>query len=277
MSGDFTELQLERYARHIVLPKVGGKGQRRLLASRVFVVGAGGLGSPILMYLASAGVGTIEVIDDDLVDLSNLQRQIVHATPRVGTPKVESAARAIAEINPDVRVITHRERLTRHNALALFAHADLILDGSDNFPTRFLVNDAAWMLRKPLVSGAMFRFEGQVTVFPNDGGADSPCYRCVFPEPPPPGLVPTCQEAGIFGSIPGVIGSIQATEAIKILLGLGEPLAARLLLFDALEMRFREVRLHRDPACALNGDAPTITELVEYDQPRCDTPSAPRQ
>ncbi|MBI5154050.1 molybdopterin-synthase adenylyltransferase MoeB [Candidatus Poribacteria bacterium] len=270
MAPKFTEEQLQRYSRHIILPQVGGKGQRRLLESRVFVVGAGGLGSPVLLYLAAAGVGTIEIIDADRVDASNLQRQIVHTTARLGMDKTESARRAIAGINPDVRVMAHQELLTKANVLERFAAADVIVDGSDNFPTRYLVNDAAYRLRKPLVSGAMYRFEGQVTVFPNDGGAESPCYRCLFAEPPPPGTVPTCQEAGIFGCVPGVIGSIQATETIKLLLGIGETLAGRLLLYDALAMTWRELKLRRDPECALNGDRPTLTELIEYAQNPCD-------
>lgn len=260
----FTEEQLQRYARHIVLPRVGGKGQRRLLDSRVLVVGAGGLGSPILMYLAAAGVGTIDVVDFDTVDLSNLQRQIIHRQADVGEPKVDSARRALEALNPDVRIVTHQVRLGEANIREIIAPVDCVLEGSDNFPTRFLVNDACYFARKPLLSGAMFRFEGQVTVFPNDGGADSPCYRCLFPEPPPPGLIPSCQEAGIFGSVPGVIGSIQATEAIKLLLGIGDSLAGRLITWDALKGRFRELPLRRDPECPLNGDSPSIRELAEH-------------
>jgi len=267
----FTEAQMRRYARHIVLPQVGGKGQRRLLESSVLVVGAGGLGSPVLLYLAAAGVGTIHVVDDDRVDESNLQRQIAHATSRIGMAKVESARAAVADINPDVRVVAHDTRLDATNARDLFAQADVIVEGSDNFPTRYLVNDAAYFCRKPLVSGAMFRFEGQATVFRNDGAPESACYRCLFPEPPPPGLVPTCQEAGIFGCVPGVIGSIQANEVVKLLLGIGDSLAGRLLVFDALKMSFREVKLRRDPECALNGDAPSVGELrMMYDPAQCD-------
>ena len=271
-----TDAQAERYARHVILPQVGGKGQRRLLASRVFVVGAGGLGSPAIMYLAAAGVGTIEVADFDNVDLSNLQRQIIHATHSIGTPKVESARESVAARNPDVEFIAHNERLTAANIMERIAHADVVIDGSDNFPTRFLVNDACWLARKPLVSGAMQRFEGQVTVFANDGGANSPCYRCLFPEPPPPGLVPSCQEAGILGVISGVVGSLQATEAIKLLLGIGDSLAGRLLVYDALGASFRTIKLRRDPKCALNGDAPTIRELVEYGDERCEAGSTPQ-
>lgn len=265
----FTPAQLERYARHIILPQVGGKGQKKLLDSRVFVVGAGGLGSPIIMYLAAAGVGTIEVIDSDVVDLSNLQRQILHTTPRVGQPKVESAREAVAALNPDVRLIMHGERLSRDNAMELFRQSSIIIDGSDNFSTRYLVNDACWFLGRPLVTGAMHRFEGQATVFPMDRRPDSPCYRCLFSEPPPPGLVPTCREAGILGAIPGVIGSIQATEVLKLLLGVGDVLAGRLLVYDALAMKFREVRVRRDSKCALCGDNPTIRELGQYPDDAC--------
>ena len=265
----FSEEQLERYARHIVLPGVGGKGQRRLLDSRVLVVGAGGLGSPILLYLAAAGVGTIDIVDFDAVDLSNLQRQVVHRNADVGEPKVDSARRAIAALNPDVQVNTHRLRLGAENARELVRHVDVVLEGSDNFVTRYLVNDACYFERKPLVSGAMFRFEGQATVFRNDGGKDSPCYRCLFPEPPPPGSIPSCQEAGIFGAIPGVIGSLQATEAIKLLLGIGEPLSGRLITWDVLSGKFREIALRRDPECALNGDNPSIRELVEHAEEGC--------
>ncbi|MCC6546808.1 molybdopterin-synthase adenylyltransferase MoeB [Candidatus Sumerlaeota bacterium] len=270
----FSDDQLERYARHIILPQIGGKGQRRLLDSRVFVVGAGGLGSPILLYLAAAGVGTIDVIDSDRVDLSNLQRQIIHDTARIGQPKVESARAAIGALNPDVKLNVLRERLTRDNALSLMRDAQVVLDGSDNFATRYLVNDACWFLKKPLVSGAMLRFEGQVTVFPMDGGADSPCYRCLFPEPPPADLIPTCQEAGVLGVLPGVIGSLQATEAVKLLLGIGNSLVGRLLVYDALDMTFRTIKLHRDKHCALNGDAPTQNELAHYDEARCEAPES---
>ena len=269
MPHNFTEQQLERYARHIILPQVGGKGQRRLLDSRVFVVGAGGLGSPVIMYLAAAGVGTIEVADADRVSLSNLQRQVLHATDRIGQPKIESAREAVAALNPDVKLIGHEEYLNKDNILERLSSADVVVEGSDNFATRFLVNDACHFLKKPLVSGAMFRFEGQVTVFPHDGAPDSPCYRCVFPEPPPPGLIPTCQEAGILGCVPGVIGSLQANEVIKLLLGTGDLLKGRLLIFDALAAGFREIKIQRDPACALNGDKPTIKELIQYEDPQC--------
>jgi adenylyltransferase/sulfurtransferase len=269
MAHQFTEEQLERYARHIILPQVGGKGQRRLLEARVFVVGAGGLGSPVLMYLAAAGVGTIEVADADRVSLSNLQRQVLHTTPRIGMAKVESAREAIAALNPDVNLITHEEFLNKGNILDRLRNADIVVEGSDNFATRFLVNDACHFLRKPLVSGAMFRFEGQLTLFPHDGGADSPCYRCLFPEPPPPGLIPTCQEAGILGAVPGIIGSLQANEVIKHITGIGDSMKGRLLIVDALSMKFREVKLHRNRECPLNGDAPTIHELIQYEDPQC--------
>jgi adenylyltransferase/sulfurtransferase len=270
-AGGFTQEQLERYARQIILPQVGGRGQRKLLDSRVFVVGAGGLGSPAMLYLAAAGVGNIAVVDADDVDRSNLQRQVLHTESRLGMAKVHSAAEAVRQLNPDVKVTPHHLWLNKDNILDLLADADVVVDGSDNFPTRFLVNDACHFLRKPLVSGAMFRFEGQLTVFPNDGAATSPCYRCLFPEPPPEGLVPSCQEAGIMGAVPGVIGSLQAAEVIKLLLGIGEPLIGRLLVFDALDARFREVRLQRDPTCALNGDAPTISELMEYARRACES------
>jgi len=259
----FSEEQLERYARHIILPQVGGKGQRRLLDSRVLVVGAGGLGSPVLLYLAAAGVGKLDIIDFDLVDTSNLQRQVIHHTSDIGRPKAQSAAEAIRALNPDVEVIIHEKALLPENAMELFSRVDVIVEGSDNFPTRYLVNDAAFFARKPLVSGALFQFEGQVTVFPNDGGEESPCLRCLFPEPPEPGLVPSCQEAGILGAIPGIIGSMQATEVIKLLLGIGKPLAGRLLTLDALAMRWREIRLRRNPSCPLNGDNPTIASVLE--------------
>jgi adenylyltransferase/sulfurtransferase len=269
-SHGFSGDQLERYARHIILPQVGGKGQRRLLESHVVVVGAGGLGSPVLLYLAAAGVGTITVVDPDRVDASNLQRQVIHATSRLGFPKVHSAMEAISDLNPDVEVIALNEWLDADNIRGVFEHADVIVEGSDNFPTRYLVNDAAHLMRKPLVSGAMFRFEGQVTVFPNDGGPASPCYRCLFPEPPPRDAVPTCQEAGILGCVPGVIGSIQATEVVKLLLGIGETLAGRLLVYDALLMTFRSVKVRRNPECPLCGEEPSIRGIVPISREECD-------
>ena len=258
----FTNEQVERYARHIILPQVGGKGQRRLLESRAFVAGAGGLGSPIILYLAAAGVGEITVADDDVVSLSNLQRRVLHSARTLGAPKVESARDAVAALNPDVRLVPLRDRITENSVCSMIANADVVLDGSDNFETRYLLNDACRLARKPLVSGAILQFEGQVTAFANDGGDGSPCYRCLFPEPPPAGAVPNCQEAGVFGAMAGIVGSMQAAEAIKVLLGIGEPLSGRLLLLDALAMRWREVRVRRDKACALCGDAPTITRVA---------------
>ncbi|CAN5405904.1 thiazole biosynthesis adenylyltransferase ThiF [soil metagenome] len=262
----FSEPQLERYSRQLLLPEVGGKGQRALLGARVAMVGAGGLGAPAILYLAAAGVGTIDVIDSDAVELSNLQRQIIHGSTRIGIAKAESARHAIAALNPEVKIVPHQTRLTKDNALEILKQADVILDGSDNFPTRYLVNDAAYFLRKPLVTGAILQWEGQVTAFPNDGAATSPCYRCLFPEMPEAGLIPSCQEAGVVGALAGVIGSLMANETIKILLGAGDTLAGRLLIFDALAARFREIKLRRDPACALNGDAPSIRELQDYAQ-----------
>lgn len=261
----FTDQQVRRYARHILLDEIGGEGQARLLAARVLIVGAGGLGSPLLLYLAAAGVGTIGVIDDDIVDLSNLQRQIVHETAAVGRAKVESARETLARINPDVRLIAYRERLTATNALARIAEYDVIADGSDNFPTRFLINDACHLARRPLVSGAILRFDGQVATFrsfpPAAGGERGPCYRCLFREPPPPGEVPSCAEAGVLGAFCGVIGSLQATEVVKELLGIGESLAGFLLICDGLRGVFRRIRVRPDAECPLCGDRPSILDL----------------
>lgn len=268
MSLDFSEDQIQRYARHILLPQVGGQGQEKLLASKVLVVGAGGLGSPVLMYLASAGVGTIGVIDDDDVELSNLQRQIAHTTADVGRPKVESAAETLAAINPDVKVIRHKARFGPANALDLIGQYDLVTDGSDNFATRFLVNDAAYFARRPLVTGAILRFDGQVATFknfPGGGHEDGPCYRCIFREPPPPGQIPSCSEAGVLGALCGTVGSLQATEILKELLGIGESLSGSLLVYDALATQFRSIKVKRDPGCPLCGDAPTITDLSIHD------------
>ncbi|AHE96535.1 adenylyltransferase [Thermocrinis ruber] len=262
----FTEEQIKRYARHIILPEVGGKGQEKLLNSKVLVIGAGGLGSPAILYLAAAGVGTIGIVDFDVVDLSNLQRQIIHNTERVGTPKVESARRTVEMLNPDVKVITYNTRISKENIMDIIKDYDVVLDGTDNFPTRFLINDACYFAGKPLVSAAMLRFEGQVSVFDFRMKEQSPCYRCLFPEPPPPGLVPSCQEAGILGSIGGIMGCIQATEAIKLILGIGEPLVGKLLIMDALSMDFRKVKLRKDPNCPLCGEKPVIKELIEYEQ-----------
>jgi len=251
-----------RYARHLILPEVGVSGQARLKASRVLCIGAGGLGSPISLYLAAAGVGTIGMVDFDVVDLTNLQRQIIHGTDDVGRTKLESAADSIREVNPHTNVIQHPVRLTSENALEIFADYDVVVDGTDNFPTRYLANDACVLLQKPYVYGSVFRFEGQNAVFAVPGG---PCYRCLFAEPPPPGMVPSCAEGGVIGVVPGIVGTIQAMETIKLLLGLGETLAGRLLIIDALKMKFRELRISRDPECPVCGDNPTVTELIDYE------------
>jgi adenylyltransferase/sulfurtransferase len=272
----FTDDQVHRYARHILLGEVGGTGQARLLASKVLVIGAGGLGSPISMYLAAAGVGTLGIVDDDVVDLSNLQRQIVHATASVGMAKVDSARATLAAINPDVTVIAHRERITAKNALSLIADYDVVADGSDNFPTRFLVNDACFLAKKPLVSGAVLRFDGQISTFKafqpvpgdkgeGDGSEHGPCYRCLFREPPPPGQIPSCAEAGVLGAFCGLVGSLQATEVLKELLGIGESLSGQLMVCDALTTTFRKIKVRRDPGCPLCGDAPSITDLSSHD------------
>ena len=262
----FTREQLDRYARHIILPGVGAAGQQRLLDARVLVVGAGGLGSPILLYLAAAGVGHIDLIDDDAVEASNLQRQVAHGLASVGRSKVASAAARVADLNPDVRVTGYAERLTRANARDLVRDVDLVLDGSDNFPTRYLVNDACVLEGTPLVYGALSPFEGQVSVFAADGAEGrGPCYRCLFPQPPEPGSVPSCAEAGVFGVLPGVVGSLMANEALKLLLGLGTPLVGTLLHVDALGAEFRRFALARDAACPVCGDAPTVHELVDYE------------
>jgi molybdopterin/thiamine biosynthesis adenylyltransferase len=250
--------QLQRYSRHFLLAQVGEKGQRKLLRSKVLLIGAGGLGSPTALYLAAAGVGTLGVMDGDVVDITNLQRQVLHTTADIGKPKVESGSRTLRALNPDVKVVAIPERITADNALELIADYDVVVDGSDNFGTRYLVNDACYLAGKPQVHGSIFQFEGMASVFaPNQG----PCYRCLYPTPPPPGLVPSCAEAGVLGVLPGMIGLVQATETIKLLLGLGEPLIGRLLTYDALGMRFREVRLRRDPGCPLCGVAPSIKDL----------------
>ena len=261
---NFTEEQIERYSRHIILPEVGGKGQAKLLNSKVFVLGAGGLGSPILLYLAAAGVGTIGIADGDCVDLSNLQRQIIHDTNRIGVHKAVSAKKSIEALNPDVKVITYKERLSAENIREIIRGYDIVMDGSDNFPTRYLMNDAAFFEKKTLISGSMFRFDGQVTIFKPHAGY--PCYRCLYSEPPPKGLVPSCQEAGVLGALAGVVGVIQAVEAIKELLGIGNTLAGHLLIFDALGMNFRKVKVRRDPECALCSEKATIKELITYEE-----------
>jgi sulfur-carrier protein adenylyltransferase/sulfurtransferase len=262
-TGDLSREELRRYARHLVLPEVGLEGQKRLRAARVLCVGAGGLGSPVAIYLAAAGVGTLGLVDDDVVDETNLQRQILHATPDVGRPKLESAAGKLRALNPLVELRTFPTRLTRDNALSILRDFDLVVDGADNFATRYLVNDACVLLGRPDVHGSVFRFEGQASVFAAPGG---PCYRCLYPEPPPPGSVPSCAEGGVLGVLPGLVGMILATEVVKLLLGQGEPLVGRLLLVEALGMRFRELRLRRDPACPVCGERPTIRQLVDYEE-----------
>ena len=258
-----SEAERSRYARHLTLPEVGPEGQRRLKASRVLCLGAGGLGSPVTMYLAAAGIGEIGLVDDDRVDFSNLQRQILHGTSDVDRLKIDSARDRLAEINPEVRVTTFETRFTAENAAAIAEPYDLIIDGTDNFPTRYLSNDLAVLTKKPNVYGSIYRFEGQVSVFaPHLGG---PCYRCLFPEPPAPALVPSCAEGGVLGILPGIVGAMQANEAVKLLLGLGDPLIGRLVHFDALAFRFREIKLRRDPHCAACGDSPTLTKLQDLE------------
>jgi adenylyltransferase/sulfurtransferase len=255
--------EIRRYARHLILPQVGLAGQQKIRAASVLCVGVGGLGSPIAMYLAAAGVGRLGLVDFDQVEESNLQRQILHGDPDLGRPKTASARATLEALNPHVQVETHDLRLTRDNALDLIARYDIVVDGTDNFPTRYLTNDACVILRKPNVYGSIFRFEGQVSVFaPHLGG---PCYRCLYPEPPPPGSAPTCAEGGVLGVLPGVVGCLQATEILKLILGQGEPLLGRLLLYDALAMRFRELKVRRDPACPRCGERPTLTGLVDYE------------
>jgi molybdopterin/thiamine biosynthesis adenylyltransferase len=258
---DFSEEQLERYARQIILPEVGGIGQERLCRARVLVVGAGGLGSPLLLYLASAGVGTLGVVDPDVVDLSNLQRQVIHDGRGLGRPKVESAAARIAAINPDVRVECHQTKLTDVNAVDLVAGYDVIADGTDNFAARYLINDACFVARRTLVSAAILRFDGQLSTFKPYLGGGHPCYRCLFPEPPPPGSVPTCAAGGVFGALAGAIGSLQAMEVLKEILGIGDSLSGRLLLFEGLTARFRAIRFTPDPECCLCGDRSHTSEL----------------
>jgi adenylyltransferase/sulfurtransferase len=270
MSREFTVEEVQRYARHIILPGVGAEGQRKLLDAKVLVIGTGGLGSPISMYLAAAGVGTIGLVDFDVVDLSNLQRQIVHGTSDVGRPKVESARDTLLELNPNIEVVTYDTLLSSANAFEVLGPWDVVIDGTDNFPVRYLVNDATQMLGKPLVYGSIYQFEGQATVFMP--GPETPCYRCLFPQPPPPGTVPSCAEGGVFGVLPGIVGCIQATEAIKLIVGLGETLEGRLLIFDALTMEFQTVRLRWDADCPVCGKEPTVTELIDYEQ-FCGLPS----
>ncbi|HEX6937965.1 MAG TPA: molybdopterin-synthase adenylyltransferase MoeB [Longimicrobiales bacterium] len=254
--------ETSRYARHLILPEIGPAGQRRLKAARVLVIGAGGLGSPAGLYLAAAGVGTLGLVDFDVVDETNLHRQVLYGESDVGRPKLEAAAARLRDANPHIRVVPHAVRLTSENALELLDGYDLVVDGSDNFPTRYLVNDACVLAGKPYVYGAIFRFEGQVSVFAAEGG---PCYRCLFREPPPPGLVPSCGEAGVLGVLPGIIGTLQALEAIKLIVGAGDPLVGRLLLFDALPLRWRELRIRKNPECPVCGERPTLTGLIDYD------------
>ncbi|MDT5122215.1 MAG: sulfur-carrier protein adenylyltransferase/sulfurtransferase [Acidobacteriota bacterium] len=259
--------EIARYSRHLIMPEVGMEGQRKLKAARVLMIGTGGLGAPLGMYLAAAGVGTLGLVDFDVVDESNLQRQIVHGTKDVGRLKIESARDRLSDINPLINIETHNTRLTSENALELFREYDIVADGTDNFPTRYLVNDACVLTGKPNVYGSIFRFEGQASVFwANADGGRGACYRCLYPEPPPPGLVPSCAEGGVLGVLPGIVGAIQANEAIKLILGDGEPLINRLLLFDAWKMRFRELKLRRDPACPICGENATIKELIDYEE-----------
>jgi adenylyltransferase/sulfurtransferase len=269
--------EIRRYSRHLILPEVGLAGQKKICSTSVVCIGAGGLGSPIAMYLAAAGIGKIGVVDFDTVDFSNLQRQIIHGTADVGRSKAESARDTIKRINPNVEVALHNTRITSENALDILAQYDIVVDGTDNFPTRYLTNDACVLLKKPNVYGSIFRFEGQASVFaPHLNG---PCYRCLYPEPPPPGMVPSCAEGGVLGVLPGIVGTIQATEILKLALGKGSSLIGRLLLFNALEMKFREVRLRRDPQCPLCGENPTITKLIDYEMfcgitPQAATPAS---
>ncbi len=258
---NLTNEEIRRYSRHLILPEVGMAGQEKLKASRVLLIGSGGLGSPLAYYLAAAGIGTIGMVDFDVVDFSNLQRQILHFTKDVGRPKIVSAQEKVEQINPEVTFIPYETRFTSENAMEIAQDYDLIIDGTDNFPTRYLVNDVCVLLKKPNVYGSIFRFEGRVSVFDAQKG---PCYRCHFPEPPPPGMVPSCAEGGVLGVLPGIIGLLQGMEALKILLGKGKPLIGRMLFYDALEARFRDIKIHKDPDCPICGKSPTITQLIDY-------------
>ncbi|MGH9361905.1 MAG: molybdopterin-synthase adenylyltransferase MoeB [Thermoanaerobaculia bacterium] len=265
-AADLPELEpseIRHYSRHLIMPEVGTAGQRRLKGSRVLLIGAGGLGSPLGLYLAAAGVGTLGLVDFDVVDESNLHRQVLYGRSDVGRPKIQAALERLHDVNPHVTLVPHEVRLTSANALELFADYDIVVDGTDNFPARYLVNDACVMTGKPNVYGSIFRFEGQVAVF---WGARGPCYRCLFPEPPPPGLVPSCAEGGVLGVLPGIIGALQANEVVKLVVGVGEPLIGRLLLFDALKLRFRELKLRKDPACPVCSEHPTQRGLIDYEQ-----------
>ncbi|MEW6159055.1 MAG: molybdopterin-synthase adenylyltransferase MoeB [Verrucomicrobiota bacterium] len=273
---DLTNDEIRRYSRHLILPEVGLGGQKKIRGASVLCIGAGGLGSPIAMYLAAAGVGRLGLLDFDSVDFSNLQRQIIHGTEDVGRPKTMSAQETIRSINPNVETVLHNTRISSENALEIISRYDVVVDGTDNFPTRYLTNDACVLLKKPNIYGSIFRFEGQASVFaPHLGG---PCYRCLYPEPPPPGMVPSCAEGGVLGVLPGIIGCIQATEILKLIIGRGSSLIGRLLMFNALDMKFRELKLRRDPQCPICGDQPTIKELIDYEQfcgltPESETPS----
>jgi adenylyltransferase/sulfurtransferase len=260
---NLSQQEVARYSRHLIMPEVGMEGQKRLKAASVLLIGAGGLGSPLGLYLAAAGVGRIGLVDFDVVDFSNLQRQVLHGTPDVGRPKLQSAKERLTAINPEVRIDLYETRLTSANALSICEPYDLIIDGTDNFPTRYLVNDVCVLQKKPNVYGSIFRFDGQASVFWPPHG---PCYRCLYPEPPPPGEVPSCAEGGVLGILPGLVGCIQATEAVKLILGKGSPLIGRLLIYDALEMSFREFKVRRNPRCPVCGDQPTITQLIDYEQ-----------
>src|SRR5881397_843564 len=255
--------EIRRYSRHLILPEVGMAGQKKICSTSVLCIGAGGLGSPIAMYLAAAGIGKIGVLDFDKVDFSNLQRQIIHGTDDVGRPKTDSAKETINSINPNCEVVTHNTRISSENAMEIISQYDIVVDGTDNFPTRYLTNDACVLLKKPNVYGSIFRFDGQASVFYPPQG---PCYRCLYPEPPPPGEVPSCAEGGVLGILPGLIGCVQATEAVKLILGKGTPLVGRLLLYDALEMTFQEFKVRRNPRCPICGDQPTIKQLIDYEQ-----------
>src|SRR6516225_5742338 len=258
-----TNDEILRYSRHLIMPEVGMEGQQKLKAAKVLCIGAGGLGSPLALYLAAAGVGTLGIVDFDVVDFTNLQRQIIHSTADVGRKKLESAGEKLKAINPFINLKTYETRLSSENALDLFREFDIVADGTDNFPTRYLVNDACVLTGKPNVYGSIFRFEGQASVFATEQG---PCYRCLYPEPPPPGLVPSCAEGGVLGILPGLVGVMQATEVIKLILGKGESLAGRLLLVDALNMKFRELKLRKNPECPVCGEHPTVTKLIDYQQ-----------
>jgi sulfur-carrier protein adenylyltransferase/sulfurtransferase len=258
-----TQDQINRYSRHLLLPEVGVEGQEKICASKVLLIGTGGLGSPLALYLAAAGVGKLGLIDFDVVDFSNLQRQVAHGESTVGSLKVDSAKDRIADLNSSIDVTTYNTRLTSENVIEIFSNYDIIVDGTDNFPTRYLASDACVLLKKPYIYGCILRFEGQASVFDSRVG---PCYRCLYPEPPPPGLVPSCAEGGVLGILPGIVGLIQANEVIKLVLGVGESLVGRLLLFDALSMKFKEMKLRKDPSCPICGDNPTITELIDYEQ-----------